>query len=170
MIYDDSLSELSIFRFDNNKIIPLRYESRHDNGDKVRVETVDFDWPNKQANIQTRKGAKVVIAVAEGTLDKMLLQLALRQMLINGEHNSDYTFSFVNGKKVKTYTLNIQGDETTTTPAGSYPTIRAGWLDDKGRRTTFWLAAQLDYVPVRVEHVDPGKPALSLKLLKYQAR
>ena len=61
-----------------------------------------------------------------------------------------------------------QGNETVKTPYGTYNTLKVVLTHDNGSKSsTFWLAPNLDYLPVKMAHQD-GKTSFSLLLTGYK--
>ena len=61
-----------------------------------------------------------------------------------------------------------QGSESVKTNYGTFDTIKVAIKHDKpGRETIFWLAPKLDYLPVKVTHLDK-KNSYGLLLTGYK--
>ena len=64
------------------------------------------------------------------------------------------TISVTDGWRLKEYGYEQSGTETLRTPAGEFETERISRTDGKTR--IFWLAKELDYLPVRIYVDDKG--------------
>ena len=64
------------------------------------------------------------------------------------------TLSVTNGWRLQSYGYENAGEETLQTPLGDLETIRISRTDGKTR--IFWLAKELDYLPVRIYVDDKG--------------
>ena len=71
-------------------------------------------------------------------------------------------------KEVESRHFIKQGNETVKTAYGTFDTIKVVMKHDKpGRETIFWLAPKLDFLPVKVSHVDK-KTSYGLLLTGYK--
>lgn len=139
---------------------PLQYRSER-TGAKPRAARIDFDW---QAGVATStyRDRVQALPIAPGTLDPVVYVLALMQDLAAGR--AELAFTFAERGKVKTYALTREGTETVQTGAGALRAERLARVDEEGRRTTLWCAPARAYLPVRIEHDEPGSPKLVLTL------
>ena len=68
----------------------------------------------------------------------------------------EFQYTIADGGKLKTYTLKTLGQETIKTQLGEMTTLMVRrHRSDSERVTTFWCAAELQYLPVKVEHKEP---------------
>ncbi|HDY84394.1 MAG TPA: DUF3108 domain-containing protein, partial [Methylophaga sp.] len=60
------------------------------------------------------------------------------------------------GGKLKNYQIRVIGKETITTPLGEIDTIKLTRHrnKDEDRETTLWCSPALDYMPVKLEHIE----------------
>ena len=68
------------------------------------------------------------------------------------------SYRVADGGKLKTYVFRYRGQHSISTPFGDVDTLvmertRSGAT----RKTTFWLAPSLDYLPVHIEHREGNR-------------
>lgn len=121
----------------------------HRTGDRGnRVARVSFDWQNNRA-VNTVNGKAWRMDIQPGTLDKLVVQIAIMQQLGTGP--SDLEFSIADGGRPKRYSISIHGEETVDVPAGEFDTIMIEQqAENTQRRTILWAAPALDYLPVKI--------------------
>ena len=146
--------ERSLWLRGESGIRSLRYTYDRRGRKERRVEVV-FDW-SKGRVINTVDGQTWRMAVPERTLDKQNHLLALMLDLASGKRRMSYRVA--DGGKLKTYVFRYRGQQSISTPFGDLDTLvmertRLGAT----RKTTFWLAPSLDYLPVHIEHREGNR-------------
>jgi len=156
-----SIEERSIFTKENQKIRPLEYTYRQ-KGSKSRFNRLSFDWARKQAR-NTFKNQTKMIALKRGTLDRVLYQVLLMQDLKQGKRYLSYRVA--DKGKLKIYIPSLIGTERIQTGVGKLDTLKYERRSSNSkRRTIFWCAPSLHYLPVRVEHVSKNGDVISMVL------
>lgn len=129
-------------------IRPEEYRFRRTGDRGSRLATVRFDWQNGKA-VNTVDGVPWQMDIRPGTLDKLVVQIAIMQQLQAGP--ADLAFSIADGGKPKRYRIFIHDRETVNVPAGEFDTVRIEQDADNTRhRTYLWAAPALDYLPVKI--------------------
>ena len=145
----DTLTERSLWeRGPDGAPRPLRYE-RIQTGSRERRARLVFAWsPDGSGRVRNEvAGRPWAMAVPPGTLDRLLVQLALRRDLAAGRKPLEYPIA--DGGKLKRYRFAVLGRETVTTSAGRFETVKIQRLRRKGKPPLyFWLAPGLDYLLV----------------------
>lgn len=138
--------ERSNWRWMDNKLIPQEYD--YDNsGDQKRKVKLIFDWEkNEVTNIIN--GDPWTMELEEDTLDKLIYQLAVMYDLSDGVKQLSYKVA--DGGKMKTYTIEIAGEERLVTELGTFNTIKVVRTYNE-RTTIMWCARELQYLPARIE-------------------
>jgi hypothetical protein len=107
-------------------------------------ERIDFDWRARQV----RMGDRPPLALPGGTQDILSLNF---QLALLPEH-SGVALAVATGRKLASYRLEVVGEETIETPAGSFRCLH---VRVSGRATTeLWLAYEQALLPVKIRHVD----------------
>lgn len=160
-----SATETSKFSFANNTINSKSFSRTS----KVLVHnnTMSINFNPNSKVINTKKDDKArSFAWQSGVLDELNAELQIREDLKNGSLKSSYRIA--DAKEVESRKFVRQGNETVKTANGSYDTVKVVMKHDKpGRETVFWLAPKLDYLPVKVSHLDQ-KSSYSLLLTAYK--
>lgn len=148
----DHVIEESNWLFENGELRPLEYLYEHSGGKKDRNVAVTFDW-DAQRITNTINGQSWRMPAEPRVMDKLLYQLAIMHDLKAGRSPLAYTVA--DGGKIKTYSFELLGEETISTPLGELSTVKVSrQRSDSRRETVFWCAEKLDFLPVRVENIE----------------
>ena len=124
-----------------------------------------FNPAAKKINTKKDKESRS-FAWKAGVLDELNAELQIREDLKNGSLKS--TYYLADAKEVEALKFVRQGSESVKTNYGTFDTIKVAIKHDKpGRETIFWLAPKLDYLPVKVTHLDK-KNSYGLLLTGYK--
>lgn len=149
---DDRVEETSRGRMDAGGIYPddYRFERIGGKGDK-RV-AVSFDWKSGQVE-NTVDGKSWKMAIPLGTLDKLVVQLAMMRNLQDSVQ--DQHFRVADGGKLKDFRIHLRRRETLEVPAGNFETVMVEKTPEHGSRKTYlWLAPGLGYLPVQIMRIE----------------
>jgi hypothetical protein len=143
-------------------IQPRQYERLLDTGRKSDHMQLRFDWSTGQ--VQSRHNAdQATLPLAPGVMDPLSLQLVVMADLRRGQTPSQY--SLVDRNEIKTYQIRNQGREVLETPLGKLNTVLISqYTPGKTRMTTFWVAPDLHYLPVRIMQEKKGKEDLRMEI------
>jgi len=142
----DTATEYSRWRFVDSQVQPVEYRSRRDDGDDDDNVHLFFHWDTMQ--VENRgAGEHWNIAMPEGTLDEMVMQLAMLFELREGKRVFKYPVA-VRGR-IKRYHFEVLGEDTTQLEFGTYTTIKLERKDDDRDKSWVWSAPELNYFPVR---------------------
>lgn len=160
-----SANETSRFSLNNGQI----QSSSFSRTSKVLVHNnklnITFSPSNKVINTQKDDKSRS-FAWKAGVLDELNAELQVREDLKAGGLKN--TYYIADAKSADARQFIKQGTESVTTPYGTYSTIKVLLKHDKASKSSiFWLAPQLDYLPVKMTHQD-GKTSYSLLLTNYK--
>ena len=160
-----SATETSRFTFENGKI----GSSSFSRSSKILIHnntmSIHFNPAAKKINTKKDKESRSFSWKA-GVLDELNAELQIREDLKNGSLKS--TYYLADAKEVEARKFVRQGSESVKTNYGTFDTIKVAIKHDKpGRETIFWLAPKLDYLPVKVTHLDK-KNSYGLLLTGYK--
>jgi hypothetical protein len=149
----DIIKETSLWKLDSDRVQPQHYRYHRSGGDKDKMLSMEFDWANKQVSIDDKKHPWT-LDLETGVLDKLVYQISLMRDLDRGIEQVDYRIA--DGGRLKTYKIRVLGKETITTPLGDIDTVKLTRErdDESERETTLWCAPALNYLPVKLEHVE----------------
>jgi len=162
----DDVTESSRWRFHDNAIQVIEYQSRRKKGDDDDNAHLVFDWEKLRVK-NIGAGEHWEIAMPEGTIDRLVMQLAMLFDLRNGD--TVFKYRIPRQGRIKHYDFELVGEESVKLDSGTYRTLKAERTNDDRDRSWVWSAPDLDYFPVRfLKHKKSGiKIELVLKKLEF---
>ena len=143
--------ERSIWVLKGDTIQPLDYLYQQ-SGLRSRKISMQFDWGHKLIHAKV-KGESRELEAVPGMFDNLLYQVAISRDLKAGKKTLDYVVA-ENGK-IKQYHIERTGQEKLETPLGTLDTIKVEKHNPGNKRmTTLWCAPSLNYLPVRMDHIE----------------
>ena len=162
LIRDEARFERSEWTWEGHWLKPLEYRYER-TGRKSREIDIAFDW---EANVARHDspGASWRLPVPPGTMDKFIYILAMMHDLGRGKRNVEYTIAD-GGRRLKRYVLTGAGEERITTALGTFDTaVIRRERENSERKTTFWCAAELGFLPVKIVHVESDGKSMTLNI------
>lgn len=156
----------SRWRFTNNSIQVLEYQSSDEDGDADDNLHLIFNWQTAHVkNVSTADPWQT--KMPNGTLDKLVMQLALLFELRDG--STEFQYPVAHRGRIKQYRFKQTGKEKIELPMGEFNTLTVERLDDDRDKTIIWSVPELNYFPVRyLKHKKSGvKIELSLREVKF---
>ena len=145
----NEIRERSVWQRVGARIRSLHYDYQRRGRKERRVEVV-FDWPRGQVTNHVN-GKTWRMTVPDPTFDKQSLLLAVMQDLASGA--APLSYQVADGGRLKTYVFRQLGRQRVSTALGDLDTVVVERsVAGAARKTTFWCAPSLDYLPVRIEH------------------
>jgi len=162
----ENATESSRWRFHNNTIQVIEYRSRHKGGDDDENAHLVFDWENRRVK-NIGAGEHWEIAIPEGSIDRLVMQLAMLFDLRNG--NTVFKYRIPRQGRIKSYDFELVGEDSIELDSRTYRTLKVERTNDDRDKSWVWSAPDLDYFPVRfLKHKKSGvKITLVLKQLKF---
>ena len=143
--------ERSIWTLKGDAIVPLDYLYQQ-GGLHSRKISMRFDWDHKLIHAKV-KGETRELEAVPGMFDNLLYQVAISRDLKAGKQTLDYVVA--ESGKIKQYHIEQTGSERLETPLGALDTIKLEKHNPGNKRmTTLWCAPSLNYLPVRMDHVE----------------
>ncbi len=158
--------ETSRWRLRDGRIIPLEYRSQRKGGDDDDNEHLLFDWQtHKVTNVGA--GEHWQTDLPPGTLDRLVMQLAMLFDLRDGAQRFDYRVP--RHGRLKEYRFALVGEDRVELTSGVYRTLKVARTNDDNDRNLVWSAPELDYFPVRFlkDKKNGLKISLSLRKLDF---
>ena len=144
----DHIIEQSKWTYSDQGFMPLAYSYQHTGGKKDRFVDITFNWEKNQI-INKVNDSTWHMETQTGILDKLLYQFTIMSDLKNGTIPESYTIA--DGGKIKNYYFEFIEDEIIETPIGKFKTMKIERRkDNTERKTWFWCAYELDFLPVKV--------------------
>jgi hypothetical protein len=163
----DLIEEISTWSMVKNNIQPKHYIYQRSGGKKEKYLELDFNWQSHQLSIND-KNHPWQLDLEPNTLDKLVYQLALMNDLEEGK--KQYNYRIADGGKIKTYTVDVLGEEIVTTPLGKIKTLKIKRVRDETskRQTILWCAPALNYLPVKLEHTEKDGTVFTASLRRLK--
>jgi len=166
LIRKDALIETSAGIFQAGKFYPNIYTHVRKNKKKPRNIHMHFNQEN--ASIETViNGERLSSPLRENLLDRLVYQAAMMHDLSKGETELRYVIA--DRGKEKTY-KSVFGEQTVIkTKLGRYETVEIiRQRENDKRRTIFWCAPDLGYLPVQVSYREKDGTETIALLTAYQ--
>ncbi|MEE2869829.1 hypothetical protein A15D_03354 [Alcanivorax sp. MD8A] len=140
--------EVAIFDWNNCTARPHHYRHASAGFGIKREGEIEFDWDAGQAN-----GSKAVYPLADDALDALSVAMMARCNMARAEQSFEYAVAEPDG--MDTYQYRFMEAETLETPAGKWQTVSVERdYPERGRRSRFWAARELEYFMVRMDHQE----------------
>ncbi|MGO2020531.1 DUF3108 domain-containing protein [Psychrobacter sp.] len=158
-----SASQNSTFTINGNNVSPSKASTTYKLLGIGRTHKLDFNSSTKKV-VSNYKGKSTTLNMSQQAFDDLSLEVQIRQDLLNGKFSGNYYMA--KKDKIEKTPFKKSGSSKITVPAGTFDTVRVDRVhDDNSRSTSFWLAPNLDYLPVKVSQVNDGKK-MDLELTK----
>lgn len=166
LIFD--ILEETTFRYQDGEFTPQVYHSRRDTLFTKRHKTVEFDWDNERVQWRYKKD-KGSYALPADAVDAMTMELSVGYALRLSHEPRELQFLEADRKRIKPRRFQIKKSEMLTTELGELEVIQVEQQRDNAsdRATLLWFAPALNYVLVRVVHLDDGD-RFELNIQRYQ--
>jgi len=131
-----------------NSIRPSNYLFNKKQRSKSKIDKIQFSGNTATENY---KGKSYKFNINANTQDRASLELVLaRDVTLN---KARLSYQVVESGEMKTYNFQKLGNEKIQTPAGTFNTVTVKVVRSGNKRETiFWLAKEVDYLPVKIRH------------------
>lgn len=163
-----SMRETSIFQFKDETLLPLSYEFRRSVFGRRVVESISYNWEDKEAFYQRSDRARnnTTHKLNGQLLDPALFQLMLPIDFYAGEETVGY--DFINRRRVRHYAFDLKGEEPLKMGNKEFTALLIE-REDEDRRTRVWLIPEMDYQIGRIEHQDEDD-TYDIRLVRYKSK
>jgi hypothetical protein len=142
----EKVRETSRWKLTDEGIKPITYRySRKGGSDDSEVELI-FDWEKHRVENRV-KDQPWSMDIPDGTLDKLVMQIAMLLDLQSGQNHFKYPVA--DDGRLKHYEFKVVGEEEIELPSGKVNTIKLARLDDDRDQTFIWVSPEMQYIPVR---------------------
>jgi hypothetical protein len=139
-------------QFSGQNIVPKNYLFNQSRRSKARIDKVKF---TANRAIGSYKNTPYNVAISPGTQDRASLELVLARDL--AQNKPRLIYNVVDRGELKQYQFQKLGDEKVQTQAGAFNTLKVKVVRSGNKReTVFWMARELDYLPVKIRHKEKG--------------
>jgi len=158
--------ELSEFCVAGGKVVPKKFQYVIS---KKSDDNFSLEFDVAARKVRDDKGQEREIPA--NAQDRFGMQQAVRLWLLGRLKEKDpgaepYDVAQVDDKNIRQYRFAITGKETIEIPAGKFDTILIQRVDDPKKSSKFWIAPELNYMPVKVEQIRGGKADVRMQLKK----
>jgi len=135
-------------QFSGQNIRPTNYFYKQAKRSKDKVDKVQFS-ANKAIGSYKKKAFN--LPVSQDTQDKASMELLLARDL--SQNKPRLSYSVVSRGEKSQHNFQKLGHELLKTPAGTFNTIKVKVVRSGAKReTVFWMAKEMDYMPVKIRH------------------
>lgn len=161
LIYDKR-EEISLFRHEDQKLIPQKYSFNKKSTFKNDRLNLEFDQESGQIRVEKKKSQENMEWLGE--FDHQLYRLAAQKLLSEGK--TDFEFDLINYRaERKHYGFEVQGEEVLELPYGKIKALKVKTIRQSKKRVTYtWFAPELDYILVRMQQFKEGKEQGDIRL------
>lgn len=161
---DDLITETSQGRIANKQIMPSVYTYDHKRKKRPKFRKQQFDWSTNKLYVIAPKPVQT-IDIPKGTQDKASMVLAMMQTITPDTLSIE--LQVADKKKLKEYQLSVQEKGQIQAGGTNYNTVKLAKSGaDKKPSIAFWLAPELNYLPVQIEKIEK-KDTYTMILMKY---
>lgn len=140
--------EVATFRWHDCTARPNHYRHASAGFGLRREGEIQFDWKGLEA-----KGSKAVYPLVDETLDALSVAMMARCNMARGEEAFSYDVAEPDG--MAHYQYHSLGMESLETPAGDWNAASVEReYTERGKRSQFWAAQELNYFMVRMDHQE----------------
>ncbi|MEE9326491.1 MAG: DUF3108 domain-containing protein [Cocleimonas sp.] len=139
--------------FSGENMTPQNYLFNQSRRKKSRIDKATFTT-GKVTGSYKNKAYK--LAISPNTQDRASLELVLARDL--AKNKTDLNYHVVERGKLKKYTFQKLGYQKVKTSAGEFNAMKVKVVRDQNskRETIFWLAKEVDFLPVKIRHTEKG--------------
>lgn len=136
----------SRWHYRDKRIEVSEFTSMRKGGDDDDNASLVFNWDTQRVS-NIGAGEQWDIAMPEGTLDVLVMQLAMTLDLQRGETVFEYPVA-IRGR-IKRFQFEPVAEEKIKLAMGSFDAVKLQRMDDKKDKSWTWSVPELDYFPVR---------------------
>lgn len=134
-------------------LMPLEFRREQHVAFSDRSYEARFDWTAKRAQGRARDREWAFEDLTLGTLDRLLVNLALIRDLRCGR--TVLSYRILEKGELETWRFDRKGKTAIETPHGTFDAIKVAKRHDAPDRVSLsWHAPELDWLAVRIEHQD----------------
>lgn len=167
LIYPDVIEEHARGTFNEHGVpMPAAYRHSQVGGSQDHIVEAEFSWSDMRASTR-HDDKRRSIKLWRRVVDPLSLFALAMSDLQRGIKSKQY--NLVHKAYRRSYRITHHEDEVLNTPLGDLRTARVSRRrSGSDRVTTFWLAADLDYLPVKVVQTRGGSEYLRMNIRSVQ--
>ena len=165
LIANGSINESSEFEIIDGEIRSINYRLNDTIRRNPRESVVDFDWSKK--TIQGFYKDRVIdFNLEKRTLTRILLQIEIMHQ--KQRNNLKDSYLIIDKDEIKEIDItSTNSGKKISVPFGSYEVVEVSHRSKNSNRiNTFWLAPDLDFIPVKLEQTEGNKVNFEANLVQ----
>ena len=165
LIANGSINESSEFEIINDEIRSINYRLNDTIRRNARESEVDFDWSKKVIK-GFYKDRVIDFNIEKRILTRILLQIEIMHQ--KQRNNLKDTYLIIDKDEIKEINItSTNSGKKISVPFGSYDVIEVSHRSKNSNRiNTFWLAPELDFIPVKLEQTEGNKVNFEANLVQ----
>ena len=165
LIANGSINESSEFEIINDEIRSINYRLNDTIRRNARESEVDFDWSKKVIK-GFYKDRVINFNIEKRILTRILLQIEIMHQ--KQRNNLKDTYLIIDKDEIKEIDITSSNSgRKISVPFGSYDVIEVSHRSKNSNRiNTFWLAPELDFIPVKLEQTEGNKVNFEANLVQ----
>lgn len=165
LIANGSINESSEFEIINDEIRSINYRLNDTIRRNARESEVDFDWSKKVIK-GFYKDRVIDFNIEKRILTRILLQIEIMHQ--KQRNNLKDTYLIIDKDEIKEIDITSSNSgKKISVPFGSYDVIEVSHRSKNSNRiNTFWLAPELDFIPVKLEQTEGNKVNFEANLVQ----
>lgn len=165
LIANGSINESSEFEIINDEIRSINYRLNDTIRRNARESEVDFDWSKKVIK-GFYKDRVINFNIEKRILTRILLQIEIMHQ--KQRNNLKDTYLIIDKDEIKEIDITSSNSgKKISVPFGSYDVIEVSHRSKNSNRiNTFWLAPELDFIPVKLEQTEGNKVNFEANLVQ----
>lgn len=165
-----SSQQIARFKFDHCMVQPEHYTDKHKRPfKKEQAQKLVFDWEDKKAYLSGDEQQDFDLEDPRGAYDPLSFFFEARCALMAGETAFSYPVISKGRNRVQDY--EVIGTELVSTPLGDFEALIVERVrNNPKRQTRLYVAPELDYLLVKIEHQESPMLRIiaTLKEMDYQ--
>src|SRR5690625_3841251 len=166
-------SQTAQFKMHDCTVEPLYYQDNSKRTFKGQeTQTLEFDWAKHVAVFKAKDEHKTIdLQENQTAYDPLSFFFEARCALIDGK--TEFTYPVIRKGSLKEQTYRVTGKERIDTPLGSFDALIVERMrDNPKRQTRLYVAPELDFLLVKIEHQESEmlKVVATLKEMDYQLK
>ena len=165
LIANGSINESSEFEIINEEIRSINYRLNDTIRRNARESEVDFDWSKKVIK-GFYKDRVIDFTIEKRILTRILLQIEIMHQ--KQRNNLKDTYLIIDKDEIKEIDITSSNSgKKISVPFGSYEVVEVSHRSKNSIRiNTFWLAPDLDFIPVKLEQTEGNKVNFEANLVQ----
>lgn len=161
------------FKMHDCKVQPEYYQDTHKRPFKSKeTQKLEFDWDQQKATFDKKDDQKTfTLQEDQKAYDPLSFFFEARCALMDGQ--TEFTYPVIRKGDKKEQTYRVTGEEIVQTPQGDFKALVVERVrDNPKRQTRLYVAPELDYLLVKIEHQESAmlRIVATLKAMDYKLK